>query len=156
MSAPSSTVRGSSARRLGVVLAVVASAIVCWTVLGGLPYQADPEGNVRASLAAVDRFMVAGEAGATAQAQAEVASWPTGSDLDRAGVEDLVESRGQLFDGYVAVDRATYGISLRTTWRGTDARIDGTVSYDDGTLRPYQAVLVKRNNAWKLTSLSFS
>lgn len=150
--------RGSRTTRLRWVAWPVALgfvALVGWNAFGGLPYQLDEEQNVRDAVGVVGHFMSAGEDQDAAAAERLVAGWPGGADLSGDTVAALFESSREVFTDYAAVDRESYGIGFQTTLVGTKASIGGEVSYDGRAGTPFQAVLVKRNNDWRLTSLTF-
>lgn len=135
-------------------LVVALLGLGAWNAFGGAPYQLDEEQNVRDALGVVGRFIEAGEAQDEAAGRDVVAAFADDPDLTSEGVSDLFSDR-DLFDGYVAVDRGDFGAGLRMTPLGTRAEIGGEVTYEEGPGTPFEAELVKRNNTWRLTSLTF-
>ena len=137
-------------------LLVAVLMLGAWNAFGGgAPYQADEEQNVRDALGVVGSFIEAGEAQDEAAGKELVAAFAGDPDLTAEGVSELFAQR-DLFDGYVAVDREDFGAGLKTTPFGTRADIGGEVTYDEGPGVPFEAELVKRNNTWRLTSLTFT
>ena len=147
--------RSTGIRWLALPVALVVVGAAGWNAFGGLPYQLDEQQNVQDAVAVVDRFMAAGESGDASAAEALVADSSDDPQLRPDGISSLFEASRELFDGYAAVDREPYGIGFRTTPLGTRARLGGDVSFDGRSATPFEAELVKRNNAWQLTALSF-
>ncbi len=135
--------------------ALVLTAGVAWNAFGGLPYQLDEEQNVRDAVEVFGDFMAAGELEDASAAEDLVARSSDDADLTGDGISSLFETRPELFDGYAAVSRETFGIGLKTTPLGTRAHVGGEVSYDGRANRPFEAELVKRNNDWRLTEVAF-
>ena len=143
-------------KRFAVTIVGVALLVLgAWNAFGGAPYQRDEEQNVRDALGVVDSFIEAGEEQDAAAGRDLVAAFADDPDLTAEGVSELFGER-DLFDDYAAVDREDIGAGLRTTPLGTRADIGGEVTYEDGSGTPFQAELVKRNNTWRLTSLTFT
>ena len=146
---------GAGLRWVAMPVALGFVALAAWNAFGGLPYQVDEEQNVRDAVEVVGDFMSAGESQDPAAGKRLVAGWSADADLSGDGVTTLFRTSSEVFDDYAAVDREAYGIGFSTTLFGTRARIGGEVSYEGRPGTPFQAVLVKRNNDWRLTGLTF-
>lgn len=147
-----STTNGVS-RGLVVAIGLVVLALGTWTILGGQPYQGAEEQNVRAVVGVVEQFMAAGAQG-DASAGYQLVSVVSPA-LSADGIAMLFQTQRNLFDGYTAIEQNKYGVSLRTSWNGTRALLDGVASYNGQPDVPVRAELIKLNNQWRLTTINF-
>jgi hypothetical protein len=138
----------------GCILVLVAMA--GWALFGGVPYQLAEQQNVEEIVATVDHFMRAGANNDVLASEQHIATSEPSSALSSKRIAALFQTRRDLFDGYARINQERYGTALETGWWGTRGRIGGAVTYQDGTRRPFQAELVKRNNQWKLVAISFT
>ena len=134
----------------GLLVGVV--GFLGWIIFGGTPYQLDQQGNVEAVVAVVEQFMNAGVQRDVPTAQRAVSSATT--TLTSDVLTTLFQTRRDLFDMYQSITGKTYGVGLSTDWRGTQAQIGGSISYQNGTTRPFEAQLLKRNNRWQLVTIT--
>lgn len=147
-----STTNGVS-RGLVVAIGLVVLALGTWTILGGQPYQGAEEQNVRAVVGVVEQFMAAGaQNDASAGYQLVSVASPA---LSADEIAMLFQTQRNLFDGYTAIEQNKYGVSLRTSWNGTRALLDGVASYNGQPDVPVRAELIKLNNQWRLTTINF-
>lgn len=146
-----STTHGVS-RGLAVAVGLIVLALGSWTIFGGVPYQGAEEQNVRAVVGVVEQFMAAGAQGdASAGYQLVSVASPA---LSADGIATLFQTQRDLFDGYTTIGQNMYGVSLRTSWNGTRALLEGVASYNGRPDLPVRAELIKLNNQWRLTTVN--
>lgn len=147
-----STTNGVS-RGLVVAIGLVVLALGTWTIVGGAPYQGAEEQNVRAVVGVVEQFMAAGAQDDPSVGYQLVSAVSPALSAD--GIAMLFQTKRDLFDGYTAIGQNPYGISLRTSWNGTRAMLNGVASYNGRSDVPVRAELIKFNNQWRLTTINF-
>lgn len=147
--------RSARLRWIAVPVALCAVALAGWNAFTWTALPVGEEQNVRDAVDVVGHSMSAGEDQDPSAGERLVAGWSEDPELSSDGVAELFGTGRAVFDDYAAVDRETYGTGFSTTLFGTRASIGGVVSYDGRAGTPFQAVLVKRNNDWRLTSVTF-
>lgn len=144
---------GVNVRWISASLIVGVIGLAVWTMFGGTPYQWDEQGNVEAIVAVVEHVMEAGVQRDVPAAQQLVAR--SSATLTPNALAALFQTQRDLFDGYQSITQERYGVGLSIGWRGTHATIGGNISYEGRTNVPFKAQLVKRNNQWRLITITF-